>query len=182
MNITVYCGANKGNSERIREAAEELGRWIADNGHTMVYGGGSIGLMEVIADTVLRRGGEVIGVIPEFLMKHEKGHTGLHTLEIVPDMSTRKNRMMELGDAFIAMPGGTGTLEEITEAISLKRLRLLQKPIVFYNIDGYYDMMKPVFAKMVEYDFYPAEDLELVRYASDVRELENILEEETWAI
>ena len=175
MNITVYCGSGTGNREIYRDASVALGHWIAGNGHTLVYGGGNIGLMGILADTVLRDGGRVIGVIPEFLLQHEHGHEGLHTLEIVPDMSKRKNRMIDLGDAYIAMPGGTGTLEEIAEAISQRRLRIHDNPCIFYNVDGFYDMMKPVFARMVEDDFCPKEDVSLIHYAADVNEIAEIL-------
>lgn len=175
MNITVYCGASMGNNERYIEAARELGEWIAANGHALVYGGGNIGLMGIIADTVLENGGEVIGVIPTFLLEAERGHSGLHTLEVVESMQVRKARMIELGDAFIAMPGGLGTLEEIAEVISQRRLNLIDSPCVFYNIDGYYDMMKPVFDKMVECEFLPEKDVTNICYAADVSELDAIL-------
>lgn len=175
MKITVYCGASMGNNPRYIEAARELGEWIAKNGHALVYGGGNVGLMGIIADTVLENGGEVIGVIPTFLLEAEKGHDGLHTLEVVDSMLVRKARMMELGDAFVAMPGGLGTLEEIAEVISQRRLRLMDKPCAFYNIDGYYDMMKPVLGKMVECEFLPASDENCVGYVSGVEELEEYL-------
>lgn len=175
MNITVYCGASMGNNPVYIDAAKKLGEWIAANGHALVYGGGNVGLMGIIADTVLENGGEVIGVIPTFLLEAEKGHSGLHTLEVVESMQTRKARMIELGDAFIAMPGGLGTLEEIAEVISQRRLRLIDSPCVFYNIEGYYDMMKPVFDKMVANEFLPKEDLSCISYASNVAELSEIL-------
>lgn len=99
MNITVYCGSSMGSDSDYKKAAEALGLWIAGNGHTLVYGGGNIGLMGIIADTVLENGGKVIGIIPDFLLHCEQGHEGLHTLEVVHSMSTRKSRMIELGDA-----------------------------------------------------------------------------------
>jgi len=171
MNITVYCGSAAGNDPAFRDAAAELGKWIAAGGHTLVYGGGNIGLMGIIADTVLAEGGSVVGVIPEFLLIHEKGHKGLHRLEVVDTMTQRKNRMIELGDAFVAMPGGTGTLEEIAEIISLNRLQRIDKPAFFLNINGYYEPLRAMFRRMAEKDFMTEEDVERISFAADVKEL-----------
>ena len=175
MNITVYCGSRKGDDPAFASAAEELGRWICDNGHSMVYGGGNIGLMGLIADTVLAGGGAVTGVIPEFLLDAEKGHEGLHTLEIVRTMSQRKNRMLQLGDAFLAMPGGTGTLEEIAEVISLLKLRLHSKPCIFFNVGGFYEPLHRQLQDMAAAGFMDAEDLEEIHFIDHPRELERIL-------
>lgn len=175
MNITVYCGSGKGSDPAFEEAAVKLGRWIVRSGHGMVYGGGNVGLMGIAADVVLAGGGEVTGVIPEFLIEHEKGHEGLHTLEVVKTMSQRKNRMMELGDAFLAMPGGTGTLEEIAEVISLSRLRLHEKPCVFYNVREFYQPMKDMLQAMMDADFLSAEMLGRIRFIEEPEELSGIL-------
>ena len=174
MNITVYCGSTMGNDPIYAKAAKELGEWICARGHSMVYGGGNIGLMGLIADTVLSGGGAVTGVIPEFLLEAEKGHEGLHTLEIVSSMSERKNRMMELGDAFIAMPGGTGTLEEISEAVSLQKLGILNKPCIFYNINGFYEPLRRMFHDMQAAGFSTAEDIRRIRFVSGTQDLEKI--------
>ena len=175
MKITVYCGSGKGNDPAFARAAEKLGQWICRSGHGLVYGGGNIGLMGIVADVVLAGGGEVTGVIPEFLIEHEKGHEGLHTLEVVETMSQRKNRMMELGDAFLAMPGGTGTLEEIAEVISLARLDLHNKPCVFYNVGNFYQPMKDMLQTMVEAGFLPGETADRFRFIEEPEELEAIL-------
>ena len=175
MNITVYCGSRMGNDPAFAKAAEELGHWIADRGHGMVYGGGNIGLMGVVADTVLADGGPVIGVIPEFLIEAEKGHEGLHTLEVVQTMSQRKNRMLTLGDAFLAMPGGTGTLEEIAEVMSLLKLQLHDKPCIIYNINGFYDPLLQMLRDMVDAGFLDSEDLHKIRFIERPEELERIL-------
>ncbi len=175
MNITVYCGSRMGSEPAFAKAAQGLGEWIAANGHGMVYGGGNVGLMGLIADTVLAGGGPVTGVIPEFLIEAEKGHEGLHTLEVVQDMHQRKKRMMELGDAFLAMPGGTGTLEEIAEAISLQRLGLHDKPCVFYNIGGFYDPLKKMLEDMMRAGFMDETHLRQIRFITCPKELGEIL-------
>lgn len=175
MNITVYCGSRMGNDPAFARAARELGQWIVENGHSMVYGGGNIGLMGLIADTVLAGGGAVTGVIPEFLLEAEKGHEGLHTLEIVENMSQRKNRMMELGDAFLAMPGGSGTLEEIAEAMSLQKLGIHEKPCIFYNINGFYDPLRKQLSDMAAAGFLEEDDVRSIRFIRSAEELRAIL-------
>ena len=116
MNITVYLGANEGNDPNLRSAVPQLGEWIGQSGNTLIYGGSKSGLMGAAADSVLNAGGEVIGVEPQFFIESEFQHDGLTELIVTKDMSERKNKMIELGDAFIAFPGGTGTLEEIETA------------------------------------------------------------------
>ena len=128
-----------------------------------------------IADTVLENGGKVIGIIPDFLLHCEQGHEGLHTLEVVHSMSTRKSRMIELGDAFIAMPGGIGTLEEITEVLTLKRLGRTEKRAFLYNINGYYEPLRGTFRQMVEKEFLPEEEMELFEFVANVDELDEAL-------
>lgn len=118
MKITVFCGANNGRNEAYKENAKELGKWIADNNHTLVYGGGKVGLMDIIADTVLENNSEVIGIMPQFLVDREISHTGITEFIIVDDMSIRKEKLVNLGDVFVALPGGPGTLEEISQVIS----------------------------------------------------------------
>ena len=111
MNITVYLGANEGNTPALKAAVQELGRWIGESGNALIYGGSRSGLMGALADSVLAAGGEVTGVEPEFFVKGELQHDGLTELIVTKDMTERKTKMIELGDAFIAFPGGTGTLE-----------------------------------------------------------------------
>lgn len=175
MNITVYCGSNCGTDKSFAEAAAALGEWIAGNGHSMVYGGGNIGLMNICSDRVLKLGGKVTGVIPEFLLDHEHGHDGDYTLEVVPNMPTRKSRMIELGDAYIALPGGPGTIEEITEVISLRRLGRHDKPCILLNIGGYYDAIKSFYGRMPEYGFMDKEDLDNILFADSVELLDEAL-------
>jgi len=138
-SICVYCGSNFGSSPIYRAAAEELGRALVARGQTLIYGGGNVGLMGVVADTVMQGGGEVIGVIPRSLLEREVGHRGVTRLEVVETMHERKTRMAELCDAFVAMPGGWGTLEELAEAATWTQLGIHRKPVGLLNIEGFYD-------------------------------------------
>ena len=171
MNITVYCGSHFGENTVFKDRAIELGNWIAESGHSLVYGGGNVGLMGTVANTVLEGGAKVYGIIPEFLLDQEKGHEGLYTLEIVKSMPERKTRMINIGDAFIALPGGPGTLEEISEIISLRRLNRTEKPCIVYNIEGFYDSLKKLLDEMVSADFMPVEDLDKVIFANNLDEV-----------
>lgn len=137
--VCVYCGSNPGHNLVYAETARALGALLAAQGIGLVYGGGRIGLMGMIADAVLEAGGEVVGVIPEKLQALELGHHGVTRLEIVDSMHARKTRMAELSDAFIAMPGGFGTLEEISEVTTWTQLNYHLKPVGLLNVNGYYD-------------------------------------------
>ena len=128
MNITVYLGANEGSDPALKQAVEELGRWIGESGNALVYGGSRSGLMGRLAHSVLTAGGEVTGVEPQFFIDSEVQYDGLTRLIVTQDMTERKTRMIELGDAFIAFPGGTGTLEEIAEVMSKVSLGHLDAP------------------------------------------------------
>lgn len=150
MNITVYLGANEGNDPALRHAAKELGTWIGTSGNALVYGGSKSGLMGAIADSVLNAGGKVTGVEPKFFIENEFQHDGLTKLIVTEDMSERKNKMIELGDAFIAFPGGTGTLEEIAEVMSKVSLKQLSAPCILYNLNGYYNGLKALLDHMIE--------------------------------
>ena len=175
MNITVYCGSRFGEKSVFKNKAIELGNWIVESGHSLVYGGGNVGLMGTVANTVLEGGAKVYGIIPEFLLDQEKGHEGLYTLEIVSSMPERKTRMINLGDAFIALPGGPGTLEEISEIISLRRLNRTEKPCILYNIEGFYEPLRKLLEEMVAADFLPTEDLDKVVFASNLDEIKAAL-------
>jgi hypothetical protein len=137
-SLCVLCGSRDGFDPAHREAAIGLGRLMARRGVRLVYGGGSIGLMGVIADAVLAEGGEVLGVIPDFLIRYEVGHRRLSELIITDSMHERKRRMFELSDAFCMLPGGLGTLDEIFEVITLKQVRLHDAPIVVLDVGGYW--------------------------------------------
>ena len=138
-SICVYCGANAGVSPIYAEAARALGRAMVARNLSLVYGGGNVGLMGIIADEVLRVGGEVSGVIPTALVEREVGHTGLTRQFIVKDMHERKAMMASLSDGFIAMPGGMGTLEELFEMLTWSQLGIHAKPVGLLNVDGFYD-------------------------------------------
>lgn len=141
MKVAIYCGSSLGNNQNIINKTKELGKYLALNGVDLVYGGGSVGLMGVIADSFLEHGAKVYGVIPKKLKDRELAHTKLTELIVVETMSERKAKMLELSDAFIALPGGIGTLEEMFEAFTLTQLGYHQKPCAFYNIDGFYDKL-----------------------------------------
>ena len=171
MKITVFCGANNGRNEAYKENAMEVGKWIATNNHTLVYGGGKIGLMGVIADTVLENRGEVIGIMPQFLVDREISHTGITEFIIVDDMSVRKAKLVDLGDVFIALPGGPGTLEEISQVISWVRVGKKDAPCILMNVDGYYDFLEQYFDKMVKEGFLTKEDRARTLFAKSVSEM-----------
>ena len=176
MKITVFCGANNGRNEAYKENAMEVGKWIATNNHTLVYGGGKIGLMGVIADTVLENRGEVIGIMPQFLVDREISHTGITEFIIVDDMSERKTKLVDLGDVFIALPGGPGTIEEISQVISWIRVGKKDAPCILMNVDGYYDFLEQYFDKMVEEGFLTKEDRARTLFAKSVSEMEEFID------
>ena len=140
-SLCVYCGANGGVSPRYAEAAKALARGMVEKNLALVYGGGNVGLMGVIADEVLRLGGEVTGVIPAALIEREVGHTGLTRQFIVKDMHERKAMMAQLSDGFIAMPGGMGTMEELFEMLTWSQLGIHSKRVGLLNVDGFYDSL-----------------------------------------
>ena len=139
MNICVYCGSRPGLLPAYAQAARVLGQAIASQGHGLVYGGGNVGLMGIVADAVLAAGGPVVGVIPQALVQREVGHLGLSEQHVVPDMHVRKRLMAERADAFIALPGGIGTLEELFEVWTWRQLGYHDKPVGLLNVAGFYD-------------------------------------------
>ena len=175
MNITVYLGANEGNDPELKKAVQELGTWIGVSGNALVYGGSKSGLMGAIADSVLAAGGEVTGVEPEFFIRDEFQHDGLTKLIVTKDMSERKNKMIELGDAFIAFPGGTGTLEEITEIMSKVSLKHLNAPCILYNLNGYYNDLKALLERMIEMGLSTKERQEGIYFAENLEDIKKIL-------
>lgn len=175
MRITVYLGANEGNDPALRKAVEELGEWIGASGNALVYGGSKSGLMGAIADSVLSTGGEVTGVEPQFFIENEFQHDGLTKLIVTKDMSERKNKMIELGDAFIAFPGGTGTLEEIAEVMSKVSLKQLDAPCILYNLNGYYDELKALLNRMIEKGLSSKERQEGIYFAENLDDIKQIL-------
>lgn len=160
--ICVFCGSNSGINLAYRDAAVAMGRLLAGRGIELVYGGGNIGLMGVLADAVLERHGRVIGVIPDSLMAKEVGHSGLTELRIVQSMHERKALMADLSDGFIAMPGGFGTFEEFCEVVTWSQLGIHAKPCGLLNVNRYYDPLLELFDHAVREGFLREENRRLV--------------------
>ena len=175
MNITVYLGANAGNDPALAAAVRELGSWIGANGHRLVYGGSRSGLMGQLAQSTLDAGGTVTGVEPQFFVQQELQHDGLTELIVTKDMTERKTKMIELGDAFIAFPGGTGTLEEISEIMSKVSLKQLAAPCILYNLNGYYDHLKALLAHMIDMGLSTPERQEGIYFAETLDDIRAIL-------
>ena len=175
MNITVYLGANQGNHDKFKNAIGELGSFIGTRGDTLVYGGSKSGLMGILADSVLASNGKVIGVEPQMFIDQQVQHDSITKLIITKDMPERKAKMIELGDAFIAFPGGTGTLEEITEIMSLVSMNQIDAPCILYNLDGYYDGLKELLNTMISYDLSSEERQKGIYFAENISEIKKIL-------
>lgn len=157
QSVCVYCGSHSGSRPIYTERAAHLGRQLAENGLTVVYGGGNVGLMGTVADAALAAGGEVVGVIPEQLVDWEVAHRDLTRLEVVPNMHVRKARMFELSGGFIAMPGGFGTLDEMFEMLTWRQLGIGDKPCAFLDVDGFYQPLIDMMDRMVSEHFVNAE-------------------------
>lgn len=153
MNICVFCGSGAGTNPVYAQTAHETGKLLAANQHTLIFGGGNIGLMGIIADACLEYGGKVIGVIPDFLIQREVGHNGLTELLIVQSMHERKRRMADLADAFIALPGGWGTLDETAEILTWKQLGLIHQPVGVLNTNHFFDQLIGQMQHMVNEGF-----------------------------
>ncbi len=165
--LCVYCGSSMGLQPAYREAATALGRLVAERGIELVYGGGHVGLMGMVADGALAAGGHVIGVIPRALMDRELGHIAIQDLRVVADMHERKMTMAGLSDAFVAMPGGWGTLEELTEMLTWLQLGLHAKPIGLLNVGGYYDPFLAFAERMIGECFVRPEHRALLAVEAD---------------
>ena len=182
--ICVFCGASQGRRSEYRDAAAAVGEMIAARGFELVYGGGNIGLMGVVSNACLEAGGQVIGVIPESLMGREFAgelieHPGITRLEVVDSMHTRKARMAELADGFIALPGGFGTFEELFEILTWAQLGFHQKPCGIINVQGYYDSLSVFLAHAVEQEFVQAVHRQMLLIAEDPEQLLNRMAEYT---
>lgn len=168
LSLAVYCGSRSGTDPRHRLEAERFGTELARQGVTLVYGGGSVGLMGAVADATLAAGGRAIGVIPEFLVAREVGHRALSRLIVVPDMRERKRRMFEMAEAFVILPGGIGTLEEYFEVLSWRSLGLHDKPILVVDSGGFWRKLAELMESVVEGGFAPRANLALTRFVSSV--------------
>lgn len=162
MRIAVFCGSSSGNDPDFINSTKILGQYFAENGIDLIYGGGKVGLMGVIASSVMEYGGKVIGVIPEYLKEKEIAHEGLTELIIVADMHERKARMASMADAFVALPGGAGTLEEIFEAWTWAQLGHHSKPCAFYNTNGFYKYLFAMITHMKNTGFLNKEYSEML--------------------
>ena len=176
MNITVYLGSCEGNDPAMKTAVAELGRWIGESGNRLIYGGSKTGLMGLLADSVLSAGGEVTGVELEMFMEAGYQHTGLTELIVKPDFPQRKAEMIRRGDVFIAFPGGTGTLEEISEIMSKVSLKQLAAPCILYNLNGYYDDLKALLRRMIEKELSSEERQQGIYFAENLQQIKEILE------
>ena len=169
--ICVFCGSAEGARPAYRDAARALGRELAKRGLGLVYGGGSVGLMGVLADTVLAEGGEVIGVIPGPLATRELAHTGLTELMVVGSMHERKATMARLSDGFVALPGGLGTFEETLEVLTWAQLGIHRKPVGVLNVEGYWDGLERMLGHAVREGFVRAEYAALLLVGRSAPEL-----------
>ena len=174
--ICVYCGTSAAREPAVETEIRTFGREIAKRGITLVYGGSSLGLMGALADEVLAAGGKVIGVIPKTLVGRESAHKGLTELKVVATMHEREQTMSDLGDAFVAFPGGFGTLVEVIEMITWKQLGIHGKPIVIANIGGYFDALLQQFDTAIQHRFARPEDRILWAVAESTKAILTLLE------
>jgi uncharacterized protein (TIGR00730 family) len=175
MNVCIFCGSASGARKEYADAATEVGSLIFKSGSSLVYGGGNIGLMGIVADEVMRLGGNVIGVIPDFLLQREVAHHGITQLEVVNSMHERKRRMADLADTFIALPGGWGTLDELAEILTWKQLGLIHASIGLLNTQGYFNPLIQQMQIMVDEGFLHAKNLEQLNISENPHRLLNQL-------
>lgn len=173
--IALYCGSRTGNKPIYRDTAIELAQHIATKGFGIVYGGASIGLMGQVADTVLEHGGEVVGVIPEFMLDYEIAHSQLTELHIVKSMHERKALMAERASAFIALPGGLGTFEEILEIATWGQLNQHQKPMIIYNVNRFYDALIAQLDHAVDEGFLPPQHRAKLIICENPEQISNVI-------
>lgn len=178
-SICVFCGSSMGARPAYRTAAQRVGELLAERGIGLVYGGASAGLMGVVADAALAKGGHVIGVIPESMLQREVGHQGLNKLHVVQTMHERKALMADLSDAFIALPGGYGTLEEMCEAVTWSQLGIQQKPCGLLNVEQYWDGLLRFLDHAVDEHFVTAENAQLILVARTPERMMERLDEWT---
>ncbi len=176
MNVTVYCASSFGHDPAFAEEARALGAWIGANRHTLIYGGTNVGLMGLIAGTAFDAGGRVVGVLPDILADREPPSGRLSEFFRVETMAQRKAKMIELGEVFVAMPGGPGTLEELSEIMSLVKLGTPPGYLYLLNVNGYYDELIASFERMLEHGFMTPEMRAYLKVARSAGELVRMLE------
>ncbi|QEM10221.1 TIGR00730 family Rossman fold protein [Mucilaginibacter rubeus] len=185
-SICVFCGANFNGDAALKQAIEQLAEVMVGRDISLVYGGGKVGVMGLIADAVLSRGGKAIGIIPQFLMDKEVGHTGLTELHIVENMHQRKKMMSDMSDGIITLPGGVGTLEEFFEVLTWLQLGLHSSPVGLLNVNGFYNLLLKQLDFMVEQRFLKSVNRDLIITSGDAIELVNLMDnfkatpEEVW--
>ena len=157
MKISVFAASSSKIPQEFFNVASALGKSIAQHGHDVVFGGGGMGLMGRLADSAMESGGKVIGVIPEFMVKNGWGHNDINEMIVTADMNSRKKKIFEISDAVVSLPGGVGTLEELTEAITLKQLGLFNGPIVILNSNNFYDLLLAYFDQLISQNFMRSE-------------------------
>ena len=182
MNVTVYLSAQSPADPAYSRAVRSFGAFLGREGHTLIYGGSKSGLMGLIADSVLEAGGRVIGVEPRFFVEAEFQHEGIHELIVTETMSERKEKLMELGDIFVAFPGSTGTLEEAADAISRTKMGLGKQKMILMNINGFFSPLWELIRSMVREGFIKEKELAGVYLASSLDEAENIIRHENGAL
>ncbi len=178
-SICVYCGSSDNGPATHRDLARDLGRRMVDQEIQLVYGGGRVGVMGAVANAVLDAGGTVTGVIPDFLMQREHGHLDVTNLEVVANMHERKARMAELSDAFIILPGGLGTLEELFEIMTWRQLGLHDKPIVVINPDGHWAHLRGLIDDLVKAGYARPENAGLIHFAANPADALTALERQS---
>ena len=170
-SVCVYCGSNAGSRPVYADRARALGTRLAHDGLALVYGGGNVGLMGIVADAALAAGGEVVGVIPEQLVNWEVAHRGVTRLEVVANMHERKARMFDLSDAFVALPGGFGTMDEMFEMLTWAQLGLHRYPCAFLDVRGYYRDLRTMMEHMVDENFVRPEQRDSIWFGDDMTAL-----------
>jgi uncharacterized protein (TIGR00730 family) len=171
MKICIFCGSSGGHDPAFGNGAAEAARSLALSGATLIYGGGRVGLMGIVADAALGAGGEVVGVMPRALVAREIAHRGLHHLHVVETMHERKTTMSNLADAFLALPGGAGTLEEIFEQWTWGQLGIHGKPCAFLNLKGYFDPIRQMLDRMVAEGFLLPQFANMLTFSSEMPQI-----------
>jgi len=174
-SVCVFCGSRVGNDSRYEDAARALGREIGERGMRLIFGAGSIGLMGVVADAAAEAGGEVVGIIPEFLRRLEVGRTESDQFIVTDSMHSRKQRMFEMSDAFISLPGGLGTLDETFEILTWRQLKLHDKPVVIWDVAGYWAPLANLIEATIEGGFSAPENRRLFDVATSLDEVFSFL-------
>jgi uncharacterized protein (TIGR00730 family) len=169
--VAIFCGANTGTSTIIVEETLKLCKLLVDHDYHLVYGGGKTGLMGIIADYFLMADREVIGVRPQRLITNEAAHTQISEMIIVEDMHSRKSKIVELSDLFIALPGGIGTLDEIIEVFTLRKIGYIDQPCAILNIDGYYSYLEEMLSRMVQFEYLNSSDKSKLVFCESAQDL-----------